>query len=222
MSVSVGGFHFEDSILNGEERHVKSATTKIEDEHVSLALALLVKTVGNGGGSGLVDDTGDVETSDCASVLSGLPLGVVEVSGDCDDSTTDCLAKISLSNLLHLDEDHGGDFFGLELLLLAFKVDDNHGLLAGARLDLERPEGDVFLDSAVAELAADKTLGVEDSVCWVSCGLVLGGVTDKTLLLGECDVGRRGIDTLIVGDDLDLFILPDTDAGVRGAQINSD
>jgi len=222
MSVSISGLHFEDAILNGEERHVKSTTTEIEDEHVPLALALLVKTVSDGGGGGLVDDAGDVETSDGASVLSGLPLGVVEVSGDSDDSAADTLTKISLGNLLHLDKDHGRDLLGLELLLLALEVDNDHGLLAGASLDLEGPEGDVLLDSAVAELAADKTLGVEDSVRWVSCGLILGGVTDETLLLSEGDVGWGGVDTLVVGDDLDLFVLPDTDAGVGGAQINSD
>merc|ERR1712018_136679 len=61
MGVTIGGLHFEDAVLDGQEGHIKSTTTKIEDEHVALALALLVKTVGNGGGGGLVDDTLDVE-----------------------------------------------------------------------------------------------------------------------------------------------------------------
>jgi len=86
VGMSVRGLHFENAILNGEERHVKSATTEIEDEDVPLALTLLVKTVGDSSGGGLVDDTGDVETSDGASVLGGLSLGVVEVSWDSDDS----------------------------------------------------------------------------------------------------------------------------------------
>ena len=79
MGVTIGGLNFEDAVLDSKERHVKSATTKIEDEHIALALALLVETVGNGGGGGLVDDTLDVEASDGTGVLGGLTLRVVEV-----------------------------------------------------------------------------------------------------------------------------------------------
>jgi len=107
VSVTIGGLDLENTILNGEEGHIESATTEIEDEDVLLALALLVETVGNGGSGGLVDDTADVETSDGTSVLGGLSLGVIEVSGDSDDSTGDSLAEVSLSDLLHLGEDHG-------------------------------------------------------------------------------------------------------------------
>merc|ERR1712184_235268 len=72
VSVSIGSLDFKDSILNGKEGHIESATTKIENEDVLLTLALLVKTVGNGGSGGLVDDTLHVEASDGTSILSGL------------------------------------------------------------------------------------------------------------------------------------------------------
>ena len=222
VGVAIGGLDLENTILNGEEGHVKSATTKIEDENVLLALTLLVETVSDSGSGGLVDDTGHVEASNGTGILGGLSLGVIEVSGDSDDGTGDGLAEVSLSDLLHLDEDHGGDFLGLELLLLALEVDDNERLLTGTGLDLEWPESDVVLDGAITKLATDESLGVEDSVGWVSGGLVLRGITDETLLLGEGDVGWGGVNTLVVGNDLDLLVLPDTDARVGGAKINSD
>jgi len=86
MGVPVGGLDLEDAILNGEEGHIESATTEIEDEDVAHLAVLLVETVGNGGSGGLVDDSLHGQAGDGASVLGGLTLGVVEVSGYGDDS----------------------------------------------------------------------------------------------------------------------------------------
>ena len=188
MGVAVGGLDLEDAVLNGEEGHIEGATTEIEDEHVLLTFSLFVEAVSDSGGGGLVDDTGHVEASNGAGILGGLSLGVVEVSRDGNDSSSDGLSEISLSDFLHLGEDHGGDFLSLELLLLTLEVDLDEGLLVGAGDDLERPEGGVALDSLVAKLATDETLGIEDSVGGVSGSLVLGGVTDETLLFSEGDV----------------------------------
>jgi hypothetical protein len=60
----------------------------------------------------------------------------------------------------------------------------------------------VRLDLSVVELAADKTLGVEDGVVGVHGDLVLGGVADETLRVGERDVRGRGAVALVVGDNL--------------------
>ncbi len=44
MRVSVGGEHFEHSVVDRQQRHVESASAQVEHENVLLAL-LLVKTV---------------------------------------------------------------------------------------------------------------------------------------------------------------------------------
>lgn len=75
----------KDTLLNSQKRDIESTTTKIENENVALALDLLVKTVGNGSGGGLVDDTKDVQAGNETRVLGGLTLRVVEVGGDSDD-----------------------------------------------------------------------------------------------------------------------------------------
>ena len=50
--------------------------------------------------------------------------------------------------------------------------------------------------------ATNQALDVVDSVGGVDGGLVLGGITDQPLGIGECDVRRRDAVALIVRDDL--------------------
>jgi len=149
MSVTISSLDFKDTIFNCEEGYIEGTTTKIEDENVLLSLTLLVKTVGNSSSGGLVDDTGNIESSNGTGILGGLSLTIVEIGWDGDDSRADGFTEISLSNFLHLGKDHGGDFLGLELLLFTLEVDDNHGLLTGSRLDFEWPKSNIFLDSSV-------------------------------------------------------------------------
>jgi len=212
MGVTIGGLDLEDTFLNGEEGDIESTTSEIEDENVAFTFSLFVETVGNSSGGGLVDDTLNIETSNGTSVLGSLTLGVVEVSGDGDDSLLDGLAEVSLSDFTHLDENHGGDLLSLELLGLTLELDRDLGLVGGAGLNGEGPELAIFLDGLVLELAANEALGVEDCVLGVTGSLVLSGITDKTLFLSEGDVGGGGVEALIVGDDFDLVVLPDTNA----------
>jgi hypothetical protein len=107
MGVAIGGLDLEDTILNGEEGHIESATSKIEDEYILLTLASLIKTVCDGSGSRLVDDALHVKTSNCSGVLSGLALRVIKVGWDCDDCRVDRLSEVSLCDFLHLHENHG-------------------------------------------------------------------------------------------------------------------
>src|SRR5690606_28370340 len=104
MGVSSGGLDFEQLVLDGQDGHIKGTSTEIEDENVALALCGLVQTVGNGGSSGLVNDTQDFETGNGTGILGGLALRVVEVGRDSDDSLGHSLAQEAFGNLLHLSE----------------------------------------------------------------------------------------------------------------------
>ena len=221
MGVTIGSLDLEDTILNGEEGHIESTTTEIEDEDVAGLGVLLVETVRNSGGGGLVDDSLDVHTGDGTGILGGLTLGIVEVSGDGDDGVLAFLSEVIFGDFLHLGEDHGGDLLGHEFLHLTLVLDDDHGLLVIAGLDLERPELDVILNSLVGKLAADESLGIEHSVLGVPGDLRLGGISDETLILSEGNVRGGGVESLIVSDDLNFLVSPDTDARVGGAQIDS-
>jgi len=221
MGVTVGGLNFEDTVLNGEEGDIEGTTTEIEDENGFLLLDLFVETVGNSSGGGLVNDSLNVESGNGSSILGGLSLGIVEVSGDSDDGVDARLTEVLLSDFLHLDKDHGGDLLSHEFLGLSLVVNLDLGLLVLSGENLEGPELHVGLNLSVGELSSDKTLGIEDGVLGVSGDLGLGGISNKTLLLSEGNVRGGGVETLIVGDDFDLIILPDSDTGVSCTEIDT-
>jgi len=52
--------------------------------------------------------------------------------------------------------------------------------------------------------------------------LVLGRVSDETLRFSEGDIGRGGSVSLVVGDDFNTVVLPDTNTGVGGSEIDTD
>ena len=201
VSVTSSRLDLEDTLLDGQEGHIEGTTTKIEDEDVALTLDLLVKTVGNGSGGGLVDDTENVEAGNETGVLGSLTLRVVEVGGDSNDSVVDSTTKVGLSGLTHLDEDHGRDLLGSESLSLALELNlDNR--LATLVNDLEREVLHVSLNLGVGKLATDEALGVEDGVGRVHGDLVLGGITNETLGVGEGNERGSGAVTLIVGNNV--------------------
>ena len=157
MCVTGGSLDGEDTTLDVEKRHIESTTTKIVDEDVPLLVRLSgTETVSDSGGGRLVDDTENVEASNGTGVLGGLTLVVVEVGGNGDDGLLDLLSELGLSDLLHLlillaiappcwcvrrsylDENHGRDLLGRELLGLTevFNLDERAAALVN---DLEWP-----------------------------------------------------------------------------------
>lgn len=220
VGITSSGLDFEDTFFDGKEGNIESSTTKIEDEDVSLTLNLLVETVSNSSRGGLVDDSENVQTSDQASILGGLSLGVVEVGWDGDDGVVNGTTKVGLSSLTHLYQDHGRDLFWSELLGLTLELDLNEGLSSLVN-NLEWEVLHIGLDFRVVELAANQSLGIEDSVCCVHGDLILSSITDQTLRIGEGNErGRRSV-TLVVGDNFDSVISKDTYTGVGRSKINT-
>lgn len=222
VSVPIGGLDLKDTLLDGEERDIECTSSKIENQYISFLRLLPVKTISNSSSSWLVDDSEHLHSSNGPSIFSSLSLRIIEVGRHSDDSRVNLLAEIRLSNLLHLGQHHGRYLLRLEPLGLALVLHHNHRLVIGAGLNPERPKLDIALDSFVREFASDESLGVEDCVERIPGCLVLGSVANESLLISEGYVGGRSIQSLVIGHDLDLVVLPDAHARVRGAQIDSD
>ena len=108
-----------------------------------------------------------------------------------------------------------------EFLLLTAVCYADVGLAALVE-DSEGEVLDVGLHLGIIEFTADETLRIEDSVVGVHGNLILRGITNETLGVGERDIrGGRAV-TLVVRNDFDTVVLPDTDARVRGTQVNAD
>jgi hypothetical protein len=78
MGVTSSSQDLEDTIVDREERNIKGTTTQVVDDNLGFT-ALLVKTIGDGGSGGLVNDTEDLKTGDSTGIFSSLTLSVVEV-----------------------------------------------------------------------------------------------------------------------------------------------
>lgn len=62
----------------------------------------------------------------------------------------------------------------------------------------------------------------KDSVGRIHSDLVLSGISNESLRVSEADIRRRSSVTLVIGNDFDAIVLPDSDARVRGSEIDSD
>ena len=99
--------------------------------------------------------------------------------------------------------------------------------------DLEGEVLDIGLHFDIGEFAANEALGIEHTARMISMSierhddtdgssrvlrvhgdLILRGVTDETFGIREGDIRGGGSVTLVVGDDLNAIILPDTDTAV--------
>jgi hypothetical protein len=73
MGVTGDRLHLKNTPLDGQQGHIKRASTKVEDENVHLnSGTLLVETVGNGSGGRHVDNAQAVEAGKDSSALGRL------------------------------------------------------------------------------------------------------------------------------------------------------
>mmetsp|Transcript_17846 Transcript_17846/g.25137 ORF Transcript_17846/g.25137 Transcript_17846/m.25137 type:complete len:127 (+) Transcript_17846:1651-2031(+) len=122
----------------------------------------------------------------------------------------DFLTQEGFGGDLHLLKDHGRNFFGGKLEGLSILVNFDHGLVL-IRNDLVGDQFLVGLNRLVREVASNKTLNIKDSVFRVDGGLILGGITDKTVTIFHKGNVRRGNTvTLVIGDDFDTSVLENT------------
>ncbi len=215
VRVAVRRLDFEDALADLQDRDVERPPAQVV--HGDLLVLLLVETIGQGGGRGLVDDAEHLEPGDLSRVLGGLALAVVEVGGHGDHGLADLVAEIGLRRLLQLAEDHPGDLG--RRVLLASNLDAD--VAVGRLHHLVGDELDLLEDLVVA--AAHEPLDGEHRVLRVRDGLTLRDLADEDLaVLGEGD--HRGSQTapLLVGDDHGAAALQRRDDGVRGAEVDAD
>merc|ERR1712137_33763 len=100
MRVTGSRDNLEHTLINGQHRHIEGTSSKIKDHNVQLNL--LVKTISDGGSSGLIQNSHNVQTSDSTGILSGLSLTIIEIGWNSHHDVLNARTKIVLSNVSHL------------------------------------------------------------------------------------------------------------------------
>ena len=98
MRVAVGGEHFEDAVVQTEDGDVERAAAEIVNGDD--AFFALVEPVGQRGGGRFVHQPQNFETRHAPGVFGGLPLRVVEISGNGDHGLRDRRAERGFGVLL--------------------------------------------------------------------------------------------------------------------------
>ena len=220
VGVTCSGLHFKNAILNGQDRDIKGTAAKIKNEHTALAPHFLVQAVCNSSSSGFIDDAEDLQSCNCACILGGLTLRVVEVCRNSDHGSSHRLPQIGFRSLLHLGQHHGRNFLGVKGLVFALVRDLDLGTTSFVN-HIERPVLPVTVHRRVIKPTPNETLGVEDGVAGVHGHLVLGCISYQPLRFGEGDVARCSPVALVVGNDLHLAVLEHANARVGSTQVNA-
>ena len=192
--VARGRADLDDTVTDFQQRDVESAAAQVEDQD-GLFLIALVQAIGQGCGSGFVDDAQHIQARDLAGFLGRLALGVIEVRRHRDDRVGDVLAEVAFRIPLQFLQRTRADLLGG--VVLAVDLDGP----VGAHMALDRP------DRAVD----------------VGHRLVLGGLADQHLAVtckGHHRRGRAG--SLGVGDDDRVATLENRDDRVGGPEVDSD
>src|SRR5579872_1220910 len=214
VSVTIGGLDFDDAFADFKDRNVERTATEIVDGD-GLVFPF-VETIGKRGCCWLVDDAFYFEAGNLSGVFGGLALRVVKVCRNGDDRFGDFLAEIVFGGFLQLLQNQRRDL-GRSVFLPLRQNSDVIALtdhLVGHHLDL-------FGDFVVA--ASHEALDRIDSVLRISNRLTLGDLSDEPFpSFGESNYGRRGTPSFFIGNDLGLATLHYGDAGVGGAEVNSD
>ena len=218
VRVTVGRLHFELArsfdVVQLEHRDVVSAAAEIE--HGDFFILLLVEAVRECGSRRLVDDAEHIEARDLPGVLGRLALRVVEVGRHRDDRLLDLVAEVVFGGLLHLLQDHRGDFGRRVALALDF----DHREIVRSRDDFVGNALNLF--GHFRHLAAHEPLDGEDGILGIGYRLSLCDLTNEPLaVFGEADDRGRGPSTFRVGDDDGISALHHRDDRVGGSEVDA-
>mmetsp|Transcript_22413 Transcript_22413/g.38180 ORF Transcript_22413/g.38180 Transcript_22413/m.38180 type:complete len:106 (-) Transcript_22413:406-723(-) len=87
--------------LDSDQGNIECTATQIENQYLfSLLHILAVQAIGQGGGRGLIDDAGNLQTGQLPCQFCGRALGVVEVGRDGNDRFGHLLPQVVLRGLL--------------------------------------------------------------------------------------------------------------------------
>jgi len=220
VSVTSSWENLKDFVFNAKKWHVKCTTSKIKYKNV--LFFFLVHAICDRGSCWLIDNSLNVESSNCSGVLCCLSLGVIEISWNCDNGMFDFLANVRLSNIFHFLQDHSWDLFWW--VFLGFIIGFNLNIWLSIDIyNLIGESFDVILDFFIVIVSSNKSLDNIEWVFWILRCLIFCGFTYQDLSrLCEGDLWGCNSISQIIWNDFNSSIFVDSDCRVCGSKINSD
>ncbi len=172
MGVASRGSDLDNTVAHIEDAHVEGAPAQVEDQNG--LVPLLVESVRQRGGRGLVDDAEHVQAGDLPGVLSRRALSVVEVGRHRDDSLGHLLAQELRRVVGELTQDQSADLLGR--VELAFDVEADHPIRAGHHVEADC----LRLVGHLVEATSDEPLGGVDRSLGIQDRLSAGQLTHQT------------------------------------------
>mmetsp|Transcript_1413 Transcript_1413/g.2934 ORF Transcript_1413/g.2934 Transcript_1413/m.2934 type:complete len:260 (+) Transcript_1413:610-1389(+) len=224
MGVSLAGKNIKDTLVEIEQCDIEGSASEIKDENVLvLDNIFLVEPVGHCGCGGLVDDSFYLQSGNAPGILGCLPLGLGEIGGNGNHSTSDLPAQVSLGGGLHLGQNESRNLFGTHHAFLPILGDADAGISELVRNDLKGHQFLVFLNRGVGIVSADQALDVVDGVFRVDGGLIQGSIAHQSLVgVGKRNNGRSDAISLVVGNDFSGSIFVHRDTAVGRPEIDAD
>jgi hypothetical protein len=165
-------------------------------------LPLVVVEVGGDGDDGLLNLLGELGLGNLLHLWAIVRSCPIPCRNDFLRTLTRIIAEISWGEKVFSSPRYSTETLGLPLSSTTLKGQDSMSFLTVGSSNL-RPIRRLGRLSEVVHVCAfcfPNSLDIEDGVDGVHGSLVLGGLTDQTLLSGEGDERRGGEGTLVVGD----------------------
>ena len=158
-----------------------------------------------------------IEAGDLRRLNGGLTLGIVEISRHGDHGLAHGVTEVSLSRLLELAQDHGGNF-GRRVVLA---VDVNLGQFVASAHNLVRNQ--LLFTFHFLAAATHKALDAIHRAARIGHCLALGRITHQPVAL-VCKCHHAGCDAVAlgVGNDFYFATFHHGDHAVGGTQVDAD
>ena len=89
---------------------------------------------------------------------------------------------------------------------LSFELNLDDWFVISSTDYLEWPVFHVLLNNIIMEFSSDESLCIKDSVFWIFGNLVLGSVSDQSLIVGEPNIRWGGSVTLVIGNNFNSVV----------------
>ena len=213
--VAVGGFNFEQAIVDFQDGHVECTAAKVIDRD-GLCF-FFVQTVCQRSRCRLVDDPQHFEASDFAGVFCRLTLSIVKVRRHGDNRLCYFFAEIAFSGFFHFAQDERGNLG--RRVFLAARFDPC--VTVATVDDLERHIFLFLCEELIVEPTTDKTLHSKDCVFWVGHGLTFCRLSNKAFVISESDDRRRCARAFSVLNNTWLRAVHDGDTRVCRSEVDT-